>query len=102
MSLTGPTTATGLSRRREEALSHNHITYWLSRTPCGSAQVWRQAKLLIRQAEARCGAADFAVLIVDGLMLKKAHNDDNCLILNYSNNSQQRYIKDLNFLSLLY
>ena len=62
---TSPTTATGLLRLLDGALSHDHITRWLSRMPCGPAQVWRQAKPLIRQAEAQRGAEDFAGLIVD-------------------------------------
>ena len=36
---TGPTTATGLSRLLDGGLSHDHITRWLSCTPCGPAQV---------------------------------------------------------------
>ena len=65
LSSTGPTTATGLSRLLEGALSLIHRTHCLSRASCGSAQVWRPAKPLIRQAEAQRGAADFAVLLVD-------------------------------------
>ena len=80
LSSTGPTTATGLSRLLEGALSHDHITRWLSSTPCGPAQVWRQAKPLIRQAEAQRPAEEFAVLIVDNSVLKKAHTDANELI----------------------
>ena len=71
LSSTSPTMATGSSRLLDGALSHDHITRWLSRTPCGPAQVWRQVKPLIRQAEARRGAEDFAGLTVDALVLKK-------------------------------
>ncbi len=39
LSSTGPTTATGLSRLLEGALSHDHITRWLSSAPWGSAEV---------------------------------------------------------------
>ena len=80
LSPTSPTTATGLSRLLDGALSHNHITRWLSRTPCGLAQVWRQAKSLIRQAEVRRGAEDFAELLVDDSVLAKAYADANELI----------------------
>ena len=54
LSSTGPTTATGLSRLLERTLSHD-LTRWLSSAPWGSAEVWRQAKPLIRQAEAQRG-----------------------------------------------
>ena len=57
LSSTGPTTATGLSRLLDGALSHDHVTRWLSQTTYGPADIWRQAKPLIRQAEARRPAA---------------------------------------------
>jgi len=102
LSSTGPTTATGLSRLLEGALSHDQITRWLSRTPLGSAEVWRQAKPLIRQAEARQPAEEFAVLIVDDSVLEKAHTAANELICTHWDHSQQRYVKGLNFVTLLY
>ena len=61
LSSTGPTTATGLSRLLDGALSHDHLTRWLSQTTHGPADSWRQAKPLIRQAEARRPAGEFAV-----------------------------------------
>ena len=98
----GPTTATGLSRRLDGTLSHDHITRWPSSTPCGPAQVWWQAKPLIRQAEAQRPAEEFAVLIVDDSVLEKAHTDANELICTHWGHRQQRYVKGLNFVSLLY
>lgn len=102
LSSTGPTTATGLSRLLDGALSHDHITRWLSSTTLGSAQVWRQAKPLIRQAETCQLAEEFAVLIVDDSVLEKAHTDANELICTHWDHSQQRYVKGLNFVTLLY
>lgn len=103
LSSTGPTTATGLSRLLDGALSHDHITRWLSSAPHGSAQVWRQAKPLIRQAEAqRPAGGEFAVLIVDDSVLEKAHTDANELICTHWDHRQQRYVKGLNFVTLLY
>nr|WP_216726241.1 transposase [Hymenobacter siberiensis] len=102
LSSTGPTTATGLSRLLDGALSHDHVTRWLSQTTYGPADIWRQAKPLIRQAEARRPADEFAVLIVDDSVLEKAHTDANELICKHWDHSQQRYVKGLNFVSLLY
>ena len=102
LSSTGPTTATGLSRLLDGALSHDHITRWLSQTTYGPADLWRQAKPLIRQAETRRPADGFAVLIVDDSVLEKAHTDTNELICTHWDHSQQRYVKGLNFVSLLY
>lgn len=102
LSSTGPTTATGLSRLMGGALSHDHITRWLRSMAYDSAEVWRQAKPLIRQAEAQRPADEFAVLIVDDSVLEKAHTDTNELICTHWDHSQQRYVKGLNFVSLLY
>ena len=85
---TSPTMATGLSRLLDGALSHDHITRWLSRMPCGPAQIWRQAKPLIRQVEAQRGAEDFAGLIVDDSVLEKAYADANELICTHWNYPQ--------------
>ena len=102
LSSTGPTTATGLSRLLDGALSHDHVTRWLSQTTYGPADIWRQAKPLIRQAEARRPAGEFAVLIVDDSVLEKAHTYANELICPHWDHSQPRYIKGLNFVSLRY
>jgi hypothetical protein len=102
LSPTDPTTSTGLSRLLDGTLSHDHVTRWLSQTTYGPADIWRQAKPLIRQAEARLPAEEFAVLIVDDSVLEKAHTDANELICTHWDHSQQRYIKGLNFVSLLY
>jgi len=102
VSSTGPTTATGLSRLLDGALSHDHITRWLSSTSLGSPALWRQAKPLIRQAEAQRKPDDFAVLIVDDSILEKAHTDANELICTHYDHSQQRFVKGLNFVTLLY
>jgi hypothetical protein len=102
LSSTGPTTATGLSGLLDGALSHDHITRWLSQGTYGPAEVWRQAKPLIRQAEAQRPADKFAVLIVDDSVLEKAHTDANELICTHWDHRQQRYVKGLNFVTLLY
>nr|WP_216726666.1 transposase [Hymenobacter siberiensis] len=73
-----------------------------STTTYGPADIWRQAKPLIRQAEARRPAGEFAVLIVDDSVLEKAHADANELICSHWDHSQQRYVKGLNFVTLLY
>jgi hypothetical protein len=91
-----------LSRLLDGVLSHDQITRWLRQCSLGSAQVWRQAKPLIRQAEARQQPDEFAVLIVDDSVLEKAHTDANELICTHWDHSQQRYVKGLNFVSLLY
>lgn len=45
---TGATMATSLSQLLDGALSHDHITRWLSQDTHGPADIWRLAKPLIR------------------------------------------------------
>ena len=83
VSSTGPTTAMGLSRLLDGALSHDYITRWLSRTALGSPALWRAAKPVIRPAEAQRKAGEFAVLIVDDFILEQAHTDANELVCTH-------------------
>ena len=64
--------------------------------------MWRHAKPLIQPAEAQRPATDFAVLVVDDSILEKAHNDTSELIFTPWDHRQQRYVRGLNFVSLLY
>ena len=57
---------------------------------------------MIRQAEAQRPAKDFAVFIIDDSILEKTYTDAKELICTHWDHSQQRYMKDLNFVSLLY
>jgi len=102
ISSTGQTSATGLSRLLAGAVSHDQVTRWLSTSYLDSAQVWAHAKPLIRQAERQRPPDEFAVLIVDDSILEKAHTDPSALISTHWDHSQQRFVKGLNFLSLLY
>ena len=102
ISSTGQTSATGLSRLLDGAVSHDQVTRWLSGSYLDSAQVWAQAKPLIRRAEQHRPAEEFAVLIVDDSILEKAHTDPNALMCTHWDHSQGRFVKGLNFVSLLY
>ena len=102
ISSTDQTSATGLSRLFDGQLSHDQVTRWLSSVYLDSRQVWNHAKPLIRQTERALEAADFAVLIVDDSILEKAHTDANVLLCTHYDHSLGRYVKGLNFVSLLY
>ena len=102
ISSTGPTSATGLSRLFGGAVSHDQVTRWLSTSYLDSEQVWAHAKPLIRRAEQQRPAEEFAVLIVDDSILEKAHTDPSALICTHWDHSQGRFVKGLNFVSLLY
>ena len=102
ISSTGQTSATGLSRLLAGAVSHDQVTRWLSTSYLDSAQVWAQAKPLIRRAERQRPADEFAVLIVDDSILEKAHTDPSALICTHWDHGLGRFVKGLNFVSLLY
>lgn len=102
ISSTGPTSATGLSRLFGGAVSHDQVTRWLSTSYLDSEQVWAHAKPLIRRAEQQRPAEEFAVLIVDDSILEKAHTDPSALICTHWDHSLGRFVKGLNFVSLLY
>ncbi len=102
ISSTGQTSATNLSRLLAGVVSHDQVTRWLRTSYPDSAQVWAQAKPLIRQAERQRPSDEFAVLIFDDSILEKAHTDPSALICTHWDHSQQRFVKGLNFVSLLY
>ena len=102
ISSTGPTSATGLSRLFGGAVSHDQVTRWLNSSYLDSEQVWAHAKPLIRRAEQQRPGGEFAVLIVDDSILEKAHTDPSALICTHWDHSQGRFVKGLNFVSLLY
>lgn len=102
LSSTGQTSATGLSRLFDGYISHDQVTRWLTSVYLDSRHVWAHAKPLIRQTERALGADDFAVLIVDDSILEKAHTDANALLCVHYDHSLGRYVKGLNFVSLLY
>ena len=59
--------------------------------------IWRDTVVLKRRPGDK-----FAVLIMDDSVLEKAHPDATELIRTHWDHRQQRYIKGLNFVSLLY
>ena len=102
LSSTGQTSGTGLSRLFDGAISHDQITRLLNTAYWDSKTLWRQAKPLVRPAEQAQKPADYAVLIVDNSVLEKAHTDANAMICTHWDHSQGRYVKGLNFVTLLY
>ena len=102
ISSTGQTSATGLSRLLAGAVSHDQVTRWLTNSYLDSQQVWAAAKPLIRRAERQRPAEEFAVLIVDDCVLEKTHTDPSALICTHWDHSVGRFVKGLNFVSLLY
>ena len=97
ISSTGQTTATGLSRLFAHQISHDKITRFLRDSYLDSIELWKHAKPLVRKIEGEEG-----VLIVDDSIAEKEHTDENAMICWHWDHSKKRYVKGLNFLSLLY
>jgi hypothetical protein len=93
----GATTATGLSRLLDGALSHDQVTRFLSEEVKTSSDLWRVVKPLVRQIESEAG-----VLIFDDSIEEKPYTDENDIICWHYDHTQQRNVKGINFLTALY
>src|SRR5256885_1225988 len=93
----GPTTATGLGRLLEGEISHDQVTRLLASATKTSADLWRQAKPLLRQVESADG-----VLIIDDSIEEKPYTDENELICWHWDHSQDRAVKGIQFLTAFY
>ena len=97
ISSTGQTTSTGLSRLLDNRISHDKITRFLRDSYLDSVELWKHAKPLVRSIE-----DDEGVLIIDDSIAEKEHTDENAMVTWHWGHSKQRYVKGVNFLSLLY
>jgi hypothetical protein len=93
----GATTATGLSRLLEGAVSHDQVTRFLSEKVKTSSDLWRVVKPLVRQIESEDG-----VLIFDDSIEEKPYTDENEIICWHYDHTQGRNVKGINFLTALY
>lgn len=91
------TTATGLARLLDGAVSHDQITRFLAGEVQTSAKWWQLVKPLVRQLETETG-----VLIFDDSVEEKPYTDENDIICWHYDHSKERTIKGINFLSALY
>jgi hypothetical protein len=92
------TTATGLSRALDGAISHDKITRFLSADDYDSKKLWVLVKPAVRKIE----SATEGILIVDDTIEEKQYNDENDLITWHFDHSLGRSVKGVNILSLLY
>lgn len=97
LSAFGQTTATGLSAMLEGQISHDQIQRFLASTKRTSADLWRIVKPHVRQIERKDG-----VMIVDDSIAEKPYTDENEIICWHYDHSQQRTIKGINFMTVLY
>ena len=97
LSCFGSTTATGLSRLTDQAISHDDVTRFLTELTGGSKSLWHQVKKFVRQVESKEG-----VLAIDDTIIEKAHSDENGLISIHYDHSKDRYVKGINLVSAVY
>jgi hypothetical protein len=93
----GQATATGLAQLLDGEISHDQVTRFLASQPKTSADLWRVVKPLVRQMERHD-----AVLIIDDSIEEKPHTEENEIICWHWDQSKQRNVKGINFLTALY
>ncbi len=93
----GQTTATGLSKLMEGAISHDQVSRMLSSPRMTSKDWWRMVKPEVRKIERADG-----VMIVDDSIEEKAYTDENEIICWHYDHAKGRNVKGINFLTSLY
>jgi hypothetical protein len=93
----GPTTATGLSKLMEGAISHDQVSRMLASPRKTSKDWWRMVKPEVRKIEHVDG-----VMIVDDSIEEKVYTDENEIICWHYDHAKGRNVKGINFLTSLY
>lgn len=94
---TSYTTATGLSRLVDNAISHDRVTRFLSKNEFTAADLWNIAKARYRSIKSENGA-----LIIDNSLEEKPYTDENELVAWHYDHAKGVNVKGLNFLTALY
>src|SRR3954452_3282846 len=93
------TTATGLSKMTDGAVSHDKVTRFLSQKELDSPALWRSVKPLVRELEED---EDSGALIIDDTIEEKPYTDESELVCWHYDHSKGRNVKGINLLSTLY
>jgi hypothetical protein len=93
----GQTTATGLSKLMDGAISHDQLSRMLSSPRMTSKDWWRMVKPEVRKIEQPDG-----VIIIDDSIEEKAYTDENEIICWHYDHTKGRNVKGINFLTTLY
>jgi len=91
------TTATGLSRILNQAISHDKFTRFLASGEYGSKELWQLAKPIIREVEIKEG-----IMVFDDSIAEKPYSDENEMISWHYDHSKGRSVKGINILTGLY
>ena len=93
----GLTTATGLATLLGGAVSHDRIQRFLANREFTSADLWRIVKPHVRAVQ-----RDDGVVIVDDSIAEKPYTDENDIVCWHYDHAQDRTIKGINFLTVMY
>lgn len=94
---TSYTTATGLSRITDKAISHDKVTKFLTSKDYTASDLWKIAKPFYKSIEAEDG-----VLIIDDSIEEKPYTNENELISWHFSHTKSRSVKGINFVTSLY
>lgn len=94
---TSYTTATGLSRVTDNAVSHDKVTRFLSEHTFTASDLWKQAKALYKSIQ-----SDDGVIVIDDSIEEKPYTDENELIAWHFNHVKNRSVKGINFVTAFY
>jgi len=93
----GQTTGTGLAALLEGQISHDRVQRGLAKQARTSADLWRVVKPHVRQMQ-----SDEGVAIIDDSIAEKPYTDENDIVCWHYDHSQDRMVKGINFMTLLY
>src|SRR5258708_15993692 len=93
----GQTTGTGLAGLLGGSISHDQIQRLLGQEQFSAADLWGIVKPYVRQIQ-----QDDGVVIIDDSIAEKPYTDDNEIICWHYDHSQDRSIKVINFITILY
>lgn len=91
------TSATGLSKLLDSAVSHDSVSRFLSGQNYDSKSLWLKVKPLVREQESSEGC-----LIFDDMIQEKAYTDESDLICWHYDHSVGRSVKGINQLTAFY
>lgn len=97
LSSTSQTSATGLSRLLDSAVSHDSVTRFLRDNAFDSKSLWLAVKAMVRKHESKD-----ACLVFDDMIQEKAYMDESDLICWHYDHSENRSVKGINLLTAFY
>jgi hypothetical protein len=93
----GYATGTGMSTLLNGQVSHDRIQRLLAKNEFKASDLWQLVKPQVRRAQREDG-----VLIVDDTIAEKPYTDENDIICWHWDHSQERMVKGINFLTVMY